>query len=282
VICLFDKKILILVSKNGKKIILLLSVVTIVTIMVNAIIFAGHSNNPLVKKNIIIDAGHGGVDSGTTDYSTFFEKNVNLQIAQKLQRELINENAVVAMTRDADYSLDNKNKESSSRHKRDLIARVNEFNSGKYDLFLSIHVNRSSNTNAIGPIVLYSTKYPSTEVLARCMQDRLNEYIQNVIGVKVKHKAVSSDYYVLENANIPGIIIETGFISNPKEKIMLTNEQYQSKLIKYIKNGVKDYLKEIQNINRDGSKNDPQKNNIENEEQSLPSNVNSDIEIVLN
>ncbi|MCX8129090.1 MAG: N-acetylmuramoyl-L-alanine amidase [Clostridia bacterium] len=274
---MYNKKILVLVSRNGRKILILLTVIVIVVIIVNAVIFANYNDKLLENKIIIIDPGHGGVDGGTTDYSVFFEKDINLNIAQKLKEELVSENAIVELTRDGDYSLDDRNNSSTSRHKRDLISRVSQFNSGKYDIFISLHVNRSSNKKAIGPIILYSAKIPSTELLAGCMQDSLNEYIKKALGVSVRHNAVRSDYYILVNSNIPGVIVETGFISNPKEKLLLMNEGNQSKLVKYIKYGIKDYLKSIHDINASSREDQFPQDSLPEGEERFPSNTGNDI-----
>ena len=246
---MFSRRILLVIKNPGKKYAFIVIILLLISALLGTIIFANQPVNYLYNKSIVIDPGHGGIDGGTNDGSTFLEKNINLQIAKKLQHIMKEKNATVAMTRETDISLDARNNLSISRHARDLIARVEEFNTGKYDLFISLHVNSSTTSNAIGPMVLYSSEIPSTALLATCIQDRLNEHIRNNLKLETQHNPLLSQFFILKNANIPGVIIETGFISNVTEKKLLMDEAYQSKLVKLIYAGINDYYEKIDAVN---------------------------------
>lgn len=267
------RKIVFILSTTAKKYIMAVPFVILATIFISAIIFANTAKDPLAGKNIVIDPGHGGIDPGTNDGGIFLEKDINLQISLKLKDILESRNSNVELTRSSDISLDNQNNLSSSRHKRDLLARITRFNSGKYDLFISIHVNRSSNNRAIGPLVLYSSNFPSSGILAASIQESLNKHIKTELKVDTKRKPVRSSDFILKYANIPGVIVEAGFISNPHEKKLLLNESYQAKLVQSICKGIENYFKNINELNEPGKKDNAPQPAPPAEDESVPTNV---------
>lgn len=248
---MFTSKILLFVTLKGIRYFYLTVLILAMLILLNIAIIAQFGKSPLEGKSIIIDPGHGGVDGGTNDGSSFLEKDVNLQIALKLQQVLEAEKAAVKLTRYEDVSLDSQNNQSPSRHTRDLIARTAQFNSGRYDIFISIHVNRAKTSRAIGPMVLYWTKDERNSILATCLQDNLNRHSEANLGKTAIHSPVKYNYFILRNSKIPGAIVETGFISNPTEKRLLKDESYQLKLCNAICDGIKDYFYMINEGGRD-------------------------------
>ncbi len=234
----------IVLTPNGRKLVAAAIIIIVAVLAVNTVIFAalikGH-RNPLEGVNIIIDPGHGGVDGGTNDGISFFEKDINLQIAKALQEKLHANKAAAELTRYTDVSLDSKNPSSGSRHLEDLTARVSQFNSGKYDIFISIHVNHSTSSRAIGPFVLYADGSPKSKLLGECVQERLNKHSEELLGSNTIRSPSRSNYFILRHSNIPGIIVETGFISNMREKSLLKDESYQQKLVDSIVKGIRDY-----------------------------------------
>lgn len=189
---------------------------------------------PLAGKTIVIDPGHGGIDGGCSRGSVL-EKNINLSVALILRDKLKNEGAEVYMTRDTDTALDHLNNKSPYRHKRDLIARADIINQHKPDIFLSLHVNSGSISNR-GAIVFYSNKSPENANLAKPIQNYLNELTGYI------HTPQEGNFYLLRNAEAPGVLIEMGFISNPQEVNMLQDKTYQSKLAESIVSGVVYYF----------------------------------------
>lgn len=222
--------------------------VLLIVILIGVVILAHKGNNNLEGKNIIIDPGHGGIDPGATDNRTFFEKDVNLDIAKKLKNELESKKACVYLTRETDISLDYQNNFSSSRHNRDLLARITHFNSGKYDIFISIHVNKASSARAMGSIVFYSPEHPHSAYLADYLQNSLNNHIKKHINKNAVHMPVKSNFFILRNSEIPGVIVETGFMSNPQEKKLLQDDSYRMRLAQAICKGVETYFKNIDNF----------------------------------
>lgn len=270
------KRIILVITQSGKKYIILIAITIIAIVLLNSAILAHYEYNPVKDRNIVIDPGHGGIDGGTNDGISFFEKDINLQIATKLKTLLESSKASVSLTRESDISLDGDKSPGSSRHQRDLMSRVSQFNSGNFDIFISIHVNSSSNTQAIGPIVFFSSKLLQSQILADCIQESLNNHSKKYLKNEGVHNPKKSDLYILSNSNIPGVIVETGFISNVMEKSMLEGEEYQMKLAGSIYTGISNYFK---NIN---SKSNVTKNNnaLPDGEDSLPINLTDDIRMV--
>lgn len=239
------KNFFIILTRKGKLLTSSSLLVVLLCVSTCSLIFANNVSCALSSKNIIIDPGHGGIDGGTNDGIVFFEKDINLLIGTRLQSILNSKNANVEMTRSSDISLDENNTLSSSRHKRDLLERINQINSGKYDLFVSIHVNYSSRPSSKGPIVYYSSRIPQNTVLANCIQSSLNNFAKKFSSGSAPHRPVRSDLFVLVNTKIPGVIVESGFISNPAEKKLLEDSIYQQKLALSIAEGIEDYYRQI-------------------------------------
>jgi N-acetylmuramoyl-L-alanine amidase len=241
-----NKKILFILTKGGKKLLILILCVILVSMLINTAIFTGiNGKNSLEGMSVIIDPGHGGIDGGTGKEHGVLEKDINLQIAARLKRNLMHNKVFVDMTRESDMALDDRNSLSGSRHVRDLMARLEQFNSGKYDLFISIHANSSPRSSSVGPLVLYSARIPESAILGGCIQECLNSLAESRLGERAVHRSVVSDFFILENSNIPGVIVETGFITNSLEKELLQDEDYQSGLVASITEGIRDYIKEI-------------------------------------
>lgn len=204
---------------------------------------------------IVIDPGHGGIDGGA-NIDGYLEKDTNLAIAKKLKTLLEIRGLQVIMTRSEDVSLDSLNQSSRSRHQRDLNARVNIINNSNAQLFVSIHVNSNFNRPSTdGSIVLYGKKYPQSKTLAECIQKELNNI--TVDGEKrTEHGTVQADFFILTQGNMPGVIVETGFISNDRERQLLWDEPFRDRIAEEIAEGIDRYLYEPDMVLIPNRKND--------------------------
>lgn len=192
---------------------------------------------------IVIDPGHGGIDGGASK-DGLLEKDVNLDISKKLKSYLEIRGFKVFMTREEDVSLDGLISSGGSRHQRDLNARVNIINNSNAQLFLSIHVNCNlKKPQTDGSIVFYSDKYLQNKTLAYSIQRALNEIKCNGKSRTI-HDPQKANFFILSYSNIPGVIIETSFISNTEERQLLTKDEYRDELAKGIYNGVEQYISE--------------------------------------
>lgn len=188
-------------------------------------------NNKLVGKTIVIDVGHGGKDSGTT-YDGISEKDINLLIAKKLEKELIKNGVNVLMVRDGDNDLSSPN--VNRRKKSDFDNRIKFINGSNADMFISIHINYLGNSKYYGSQVFYTK---GNEKIAVSIQDMFRKKL----GSPMKEKELSSDIYMYKKLNIPGVLIECGFLSNAKERKLLQDDDYQKKLVDAILEGIINY-----------------------------------------
>lgn len=236
------RKLLIIITPKGKKLLALFPAALLLYILAIAAMPAYYNLQAVHELKVIVDPGHGGIDGGTGEGTGVLEKDINLAIALKLSEELKSTGILADMTRESDISLDNLNNSSPYRHERDLMARVNKINSGSYNCFLSVHANHCYG-GGMGPLVLYCPESEKSALLASFIQNKLNEVMSRAINESFNRKPVSGDYYLLVNSNIPGVIIETGFVSNDAERIRLCSPGYQQELAAAIRDGVWDYLR---------------------------------------
>ncbi len=201
---------------------------------------------------IVIDPGHGGIDGGTSRDGVL-EKEINLDIAQKLKSILVKQGYKIIMTREEDISLESLDNSRKSRHMRDLAARSDIINSSNAQLFLSIHVNSNfKKPTTSGAIVFFNKKYEQNKTLALCIQNQLNNMV--VDGKKRStHSPVQAKYYVLDYTDVPGVIVETGFISNEEERQELVKDTFRLELAKSISKGVEQYLNESSKVSTPAS-----------------------------
>lgn len=184
----------------------------------------GFYSAALAGRKIVLDPGHGGVDPGAHYREEILEKDLVLEIAGRLKRFLENAGATVVMTRSGDYDLAPPEIKSLSIRKRyDLRARVELANQAGADLFLSIHVNAARDTAKAGVHVYYSER-PGSEILARYIEEEVWRYLGK------ERMPLPGHYFVLRETKMPAVLVEAGFLSNPQEKVLLCDPQYQERL----------------------------------------------------
>ena len=190
-------------------------------LLTTGIVYSREMNTKLVGKKIVLDAGHGGKDSGTT-VSGIYEKDINLNIVLKLKEILIKNGVDVILTRDGDYDLSSPN--VSRRKKSDFDNRIKLINDSNADMYLSIHINYLDNSKYYGAQVFYTE---GNEFLAKNIQDGFVKYLKS----PMKEKKLSNNIYMYKKLNIPGVLIECGFLSNNNERFLLKSEDYQNKIV---------------------------------------------------
>ena len=215
---------------------------------------------------VAIDAGHGGEDPGATGPNKLREKHVVLQIAKKLEARLKNTPGFSpVMIRSGDYYV-------SLKGRRDLARKH------QADLFVSIHADSFRQASANGASVYALSTRGATSTAAKYLADRENaadlvggvrladkddvlagvltdlsmtatldtslslgaKVLKEVDGVARLHKrqVEQAGFAVLKSPDIPSILVETGFISNPGEAGRLATSSYQDKMARAIQRGV--------------------------------------------
>lgn len=180
---------------------------------------------------IVVDAGHGGFDVGTQGvHSRVAESKVNLAIAKLLEQSLRERGAQVVMTRAGDKAIAGT-KDEDMRKRADIIRAVQP------DIMISIHQNRYEDASVYGPQVFFLMTGSKAQTLANIVQESLNREL----GIRKQRTAKSGEYKILRPGIGPSIIVECGFLSNPKEDRLLQNTDYQKKLVRAIVNGLEDF-----------------------------------------
>ncbi len=244
------KKIKIVIFKTNSLIVvfsvLIILLFASIVFIVNSTLLANTFSDPN-SGIIVIDPGHGGIDGGTNK-DGILEKEINLDIGKRLCFYLEQKGYKVIMTRNDDISLDALDNSSKSRHQRDLNARVNIINNSNAQLFVSIHVNCNiKKPSTEGAIVFYNNKYEQSKTLAYSIQRTLNS-IEISNRKRTVHNPTQAKYFVLGNADIPGVIVETAFISNKMERLEMTKESFRENTAKAVVSGIQQYLQESTNV----------------------------------
>lgn len=189
---------------------------------------------PLSGQVIVIDPGHGGADGGAVG-DNIVEKDIALKISLKLRDYLQEAGALVIMTRETDTDLASEGtKGLSNRKAEDLRKRVELINEGSHHLFVSIHLNAIPSSQWRGAQTFYNPVNEESEALSRFIQDEIKRNLENTNRLAKNMDSV----YLLREAEIPGSLVEVGFLSNPSERELLNTDTYQNKVAASIYQGI--------------------------------------------
>lgn len=193
------------------------------------------------KGVIVVDSGHGGIDPGVVGIGELEEKSVNLKIAKYLEKYLQKEGYEVVMTRNTDTGL----YEEGSRNKKvqDMQNRCALIKEKKPLLTVSVHQNSYHDEAVCGPQVFYFTGSVEGERLAKCIQEELNLQLD---VVRPRTEKANNTYYLLKRSEGTLNIVETGFLTNPREAELLNTKEYQKKCAKAICTGILKFLKTVE------------------------------------
>ena len=192
-------------------------------------------------KTVIIDAGHGGEDGGASSASGLVEKNVNLDIAQKLCQMLRANGVDVVMTREEDKLLYDRNVDFQGRKKKlDLAARVAVANSTPNAIFVSIHMNSFTDPKYSGMQVWYSPNNALSEALAEGIRATNQSLLQP--NNNRKTTSATSAINILYNAKCPAVLVECGFLSNKTDSERFSTDEYRQKTAFVLFCSIMDFL----------------------------------------
>ncbi|MEG0257014.1 MAG: N-acetylmuramoyl-L-alanine amidase [Christensenella sp.] len=188
---------------------------------------------------VVVDAGHGDTDAGTIGVFTGRqEKEVNLEIAKKLQKALEQEGAKVVMTRESDAPIAAAEETDIAKRKEaDMQKRERIITDAKADMYIGVHQNSFENAETCGPQVFYHTDSSVGNELAKCIQKVMNEELE----IKAPRKANCGRYRLLKPGRQPSVTVECGFFTNQDEEKKLQTDDYQDKVVKSIVDGIKSY-----------------------------------------
>lgn len=189
------------------------------------------------KRCIVIDAGHGGDDPGKVGINGALEKDINLQIAQKVKAFLETEGIEVIMTRTDGEGLYDSGTEN--KKVQDMKRRIGLIEETGPVITVSIHQNSYPEEYVKGAQVFYYKDSSDSKTAAEIMQRSLKQRIDQ--DNKREAKANGS-YYLLKKTSRPTIIVECGFLSNSEEAGLLTDDTYQERVAWAIFMGIMQYL----------------------------------------
>lgn len=199
------------------------------------------ANAPVAPNTIVIDAGHGGMDSGAVSANGIMEKNINLSIAFFLKEIAEADGMTVLMTRTEDISLHKTESSKIRVQKRsDLEIRKKTLNETGAAAFLSIHLNIFEQSKYKGAQV-FCANNDSSKVLGQCIQKSLRDGLND--GNTREAKSVPSSLYIFRGTAETAAVVECGFLSNPEEEKLLQQTEYQKKIAYYIYEGFKSFKK---------------------------------------
>ncbi len=189
---------------------------------------------------VICDAGHGAPDGGAVADDGTQEKDINLAITTKLVESFEGMGIQAIVTREGDSGIYDENA-TTIRQKKvdDMHKRLDIINKSGADLFISIHMNSFTDTSAQGIHIFYANEDENTITLAEEIQKSIVG-ITNAQSHDIKH--ANTRLYLMKNAKIPSILIECGFMSNPKEAQLLKQDEYQAKIAWAIASAVKKHI----------------------------------------
>lgn len=176
----------------------------------------------IVGKTIVIDAGHGGKDYGTTGVNGTIEKMLTLQTALLLSEKLKQMGAHVILTREDDRFLS-------------LSERVQIAGKNKADAFVSIHYDSALNRTASGLTIYYY------KPIDRLLADALFNPLSQLTGIQQRGVRVGN-YHVLRENSRPSVLLELGYLSNPNEETFIVSPTYQQVATEAICNGFVRYF----------------------------------------
>lgn len=184
------------------------------------------------KDVVILDPGHGGADPGKIGVNDAKEKDINLQVANKIKKMLEKEKIQVIMTREDDTTLAKEN--STNKKIEDMKGRVELINKTAPRIVVSIHQNSYHQESISGAQVFYYTHSEEGRVAAEIMQKALLACNEE----NTRQAKANDTYYLLKRTKTPTVIVECGFLSNWKEAELLVTDEYQEKLAKAICQGI--------------------------------------------
>lgn len=204
-------------------------------LMKDVVAISSKSNHNRV--NLVIDAGHGGIDAGTIGVDQSNEKEINLSIALMLYDFAMVSGISSFLVRDGDYLVYSEN---DDRSRSDLYNRMDYINSIENSTLISIHQNHFDDESQWGMQVWYSPNDDNSKIIADNILKVTKSNLQK--DNTRLNKRSDSSYYLLYKAKVPSVMVECGFMSNRDENKKLQDTKYQKQLAYSIMLGFSDYL----------------------------------------
>lgn len=197
---------------------------------------------------VVLDAGHGGEDGGAVSAAGLHEKEVNLAVTLLVRDFLQSRGVRVVLTRETDTMLYDRNTDYKGRKKRLDLQERQKIAEGTPDaVFVSIHMNSFPQSRYHGLQVWYSPNDVRSAALAEGIQTSARELLQPENTRQTKQ--AGSAIYLLYHLQIPAVLVECGFLSNPEEAALLGTDGYRQQLAQTVALGILSGLDKISGEN---------------------------------
>ena len=192
---------------------------------------------------VVIDAGHGGMDSGAVGVDGSLEKEINLDVAERIAAMCRLSGIECIMTRTEDIMLVGEDVKSHRKmhdlkNRLAVVSGITE--SGRDAVLVSVHMNKFTSEKYSGLQVWYSANNEKSSQLASFVQGYARTWLDTENTREVKR--ATSAIYILDRAKVPAILIECGFLSNEVECRLLGTPEYKSKVAVTVFSALCDYL----------------------------------------
>ncbi len=190
-------------------------------------------------KTVVVDSGHGGIDPGKIGVNGILEKDINLDIAKKLEEKLKSAGVKVVMTRSEDIGHYDEN--DTNKKRADMKVRCKLIEESGADVVVSIHQNSYTGASVKGAQMFYYEGSQEGKRLAGILQ---KEFSSQVDATNKRVEKADDSYYMLIHTKAPTVIAECGFLSNPGEAELLSSKEYQTKIANALCTGILEYFNE--------------------------------------
>ncbi|AZB44549.1 hypothetical protein CEF21_20930 [Bacillus sp. FJAT-42376] len=179
-------------------------------------------------KTIVLDAGHGGSDSGAVGPTRLYEKDVTFAVTRYLGDILKENGAKVIYTRTTDI-------------KPELDTRAAISNNSDADIFISVHANANANRSAKGTETYFNVTTNPNDQKSRTLSSNIQRELVEQINT-TSRGIKEAGFVVIRENQLPSALVELAFISNPNEETMLRSDAVRRKAAQGIYNGIEDYF----------------------------------------
>ena len=190
-----------------------------------------NTNNPLDGINIFIDAGHGGKEKGTVGPSRIREKDINLDIVNKLIKLLEKDGANVSYSRNSDIHVELYDRVKLAKENNALIS-------------LSIHCN--SLPYGKNPYIQHGTETHYYNENSKLLAEIITKNLSNDLNIK-NNGTKKSSFALTRSTNPISVLVEVAYMINPEEYILLKNEKFRTNVAKSIKKSLDEYILYLSN-----------------------------------
>jgi N-acetylmuramoyl-L-alanine amidase len=225
---------LVIVWVNGRRLAVLLTLALVAAVVGGALAAVRHRPpvpQPLAGHTVALDPGHGGIDSGAINsQSPLSEKELTLDVAQRLSRLIRQAGGRAVLTRTDDW-------ESDLPDRQELRRRAGIAVEGRAELFLSLHVDSHADATCRYGQIFYHPSSAEGKRLALALQVELLR-----LAPDNYRRAGPAGYFLLGCTRLPSVLVELGFLSHPEERALLNKSGYREELARALCRGIIAYF----------------------------------------